>query len=161
MATAAVKPRLGLRHPPPPPPPGDLGLRNLGPSCRRACRCTTAPGSTPIIHTCSVALSEDEHRVLQRFAQVEAKPSVLTRDAVHELCQLVGELPDGPLAHHFEERLKSLEALLERLERDKRGPRKGDGPSRRLPSTAEALRRSGDRSDPTDPKRGGRSHPSF
>lgn len=70
-----------------------------------------------------MSLSEDEHRVLQRFAQVEAKPSALTRNAVDELCQLVGGLPDGQLAHHFEERLKSLEALFERLQRDKRGPR--------------------------------------
>lgn len=108
-----------------------------------------------------MALSKDEHRVLQRFAQVEAKPSVLTCDAVDELSQLVGELPDGQLTHHFEERLKSLEAICEALQSVKRGPREGDVPTRRLPSTAEALRRSGYRSDPTDPKRGGRSHPSF
>lgn len=103
--------------------------------------------------------------------RVETKASTLTPDAVNELRQLVSELPDGQLAHHFEERLKSLDTLLERRQRErrgpgvdepeKRGPREGNVPTRRLPSTAEGLRRSGYRGDQTVPRSGGRSHPSF
>ena len=76
-----------------------------------------------------------------KVAQVEAKPSLLSRDAVNEMTQLVNALDaDGQLAHHFEERLKSLEALFEQLQRQKRGPREGDVPTRGLPSTAEGVR---------------------